>query len=85
MAIGAGMTSAITNPLHAPEMMAIKGADVVMGHDPNCQRWIKAARSWGEAAVVSQSAAPTATTEAPKGETAISRRRLRQLRQAAGA
>ena len=34
MAIGAGMTSAITNPLHAPEMMAIKGADVVMGPRP---------------------------------------------------
>ncbi|WP_025898817.1 methyltetrahydrofolate cobalamin methyltransferase [Sneathiella glossodoripedis] len=40
MAIGAGMTSAITNPLHEPEMHAVMGANVVMGHDPNCTRWI---------------------------------------------
>jgi len=40
MAIGAGMTSAITNPLHEPEMAAVMGANVVMGHDPNCARWI---------------------------------------------
>ena len=41
MAIGAGMTSAITNPLHAPEMDAVMGANVVMGADPNCKEWIK--------------------------------------------
>src|SRR5690606_23497791 len=41
MAIGAGMTSAIMNPLHAEEMTAIMGADVAMGHDPNCMRWIQ--------------------------------------------
>lgn len=41
MAIGAGMTSAITNPLHAEEMAGVMGADVMMGHDPNCARWIR--------------------------------------------
>jgi len=41
MSIGAGLTSAITNPLHDPEMQAIKGADVFMGRDPNCKQWIK--------------------------------------------
>ncbi len=41
MSIGAGLTSAITNPLHDPEMQAIKGADVFMGRDPNCKDWIK--------------------------------------------
>jgi 5-methyltetrahydrofolate--homocysteine methyltransferase len=41
MIIGAGMTSAITNPLHEPEMTGVLGANVVMGHDPNCQNWIK--------------------------------------------
>jgi 5-methyltetrahydrofolate--homocysteine methyltransferase len=40
MAIGAGMTSAITNPLHAEEMAAVMGADVMMGHDPHCKRWM---------------------------------------------
>ncbi|KAA3624818.1 MAG: methyltetrahydrofolate cobalamin methyltransferase [Proteobacteria bacterium] len=41
MAIGAGMTSAITNPLHAEVMQAILGADVMMGHDRDCTNWIR--------------------------------------------
>ena len=41
MAIGAGMTSAITSPLHAETMQACMGADVMMGHDPDCMRWIR--------------------------------------------
>ena len=41
MAIASGMTSAITNPLHGEIMAAIMGADVMMGHDPDCMRWIQ--------------------------------------------
>jgi 5-methyltetrahydrofolate--homocysteine methyltransferase len=41
MMIGAGLTSAIMNPLHAEDIQAIFGADVVMGHDPNCGKWIR--------------------------------------------
>ncbi len=41
MAIGAGMTSAIMNPLHEPEMQGILAADVLMGTDKDCLRWIK--------------------------------------------
>ncbi|MNY33597.1 5-methyltetrahydrofolate:corrinoid/iron-sulfur protein co-methyltransferase [compost metagenome] len=41
MAIASGMTSAITNPLHGEIMAAILGADVMMGHDPDCMRWIQ--------------------------------------------
>jgi len=41
MAIGAGMTSAITNPLHQEVVQACLGADVMMGHDPDCRRWIR--------------------------------------------
>jgi 5-methyltetrahydrofolate--homocysteine methyltransferase len=41
MLIGAGMTAAITNPLHPEEVTAILGADVAMGHDENCMRWIQ--------------------------------------------
>ena len=41
MAIGAGMTSAITNPLHEEVIKAVMGADVMMGHDPDCARWIR--------------------------------------------
>jgi 5-methyltetrahydrofolate--homocysteine methyltransferase len=44
MAISAGMTSAIANPLHADLMQAVRGADVVMGHDPQCANWIRAYR-----------------------------------------
>ena len=40
MAIGAGMTSAITNPMHEEIMQSVMGADVMMGHDPECRRWI---------------------------------------------
>ena len=41
MAIQAGMTSAITNPLHAEVVSASMGADVMLGKDPDCARWIK--------------------------------------------
>jgi len=41
MAAGAGMTSAIMNPLHAEEMTSIMAADVMNGVDVNCARWIK--------------------------------------------
>jgi 5-methyltetrahydrofolate--homocysteine methyltransferase len=41
MMIGAGMTSAIMNPLHAEDIQAVLGADVVMGNDPNCAAWIR--------------------------------------------
>ncbi len=40
MAIQAGMTSAITNPLHAEVVAASLGADVMLGKDPDCSRWI---------------------------------------------
>jgi len=41
MAIGAGLTSAIMNPMHVEIVKACMGADVMMGHDPDCARWIK--------------------------------------------
>jgi 5-methyltetrahydrofolate--homocysteine methyltransferase len=44
MLITAGMTSAITNPLHPDLMQSVRGADVVMGHDPQCAAWIRAYR-----------------------------------------
>ena len=45
MAIGAGLTSAITSPLHDEVMQAVLGADVMMGHDPDCRAWIKKYRT----------------------------------------
>lgn len=41
MSIGAGMTSAITNPVHQEVMQSVMAADVMAGHDPDCARWIK--------------------------------------------
>ena len=40
MAIGAGLTSAITNPLHDEVVSAVLGANVVIGLDSNCADWI---------------------------------------------
>ena len=45
MAIGAGLSSAITNPLHAEEMTAVMGANIVMGRDRDCRAWIKKFRA----------------------------------------
>ena len=44
MAIGAGMTCAITNPMEPSLMQAVRGADVIMNHDPMCSSWLKAYR-----------------------------------------
>ena len=65
MAIGAGMTSAITNPLHNEVMQAVLGADVMMGHDPDCTRWIRKYRE------------PVAAMEAEGGRRDRPRRRRR--------
>ena len=44
MAMSHGMTSAITNPMHAEVKAAIQAADVMMGHDENCATWIRSHR-----------------------------------------
>ena len=44
MAIGAGMTSAIMNPVRAQEMEAIRAANMLMNHDPNGGEWIRLAK-----------------------------------------
>ena len=69
MAIGAGLTSAIANPLHGEVMQAVLGADVMMGQDPDCARWIRKHR------------APVAENGAARGRRERSRRRRTALRQ----
>ena len=44
MAIGAGMTSAIMNPVRPVEMEAVRAANFLMNHDPNGAEWIRFAR-----------------------------------------
>ncbi|MEP6885681.1 MAG: dihydropteroate synthase [Gammaproteobacteria bacterium] len=64
MAMGAGMTSAITNPLHVEVIKACMGADVMLGHDPDCARWIRRFRDSGPAATAGGTGA---AGEAPRG------------------
>ncbi|MBW7883928.1 MAG: dihydropteroate synthase [Caldilineaceae bacterium] len=45
MAIGAGLSSAITNPLEPAIRQAILAADVMTGNDENCLNWIAASRT----------------------------------------
>ncbi len=44
MAISAGMTCAITNPLEESIRKTVLAADVMMGHDENCVTWLSAHR-----------------------------------------
>jgi 5-methyltetrahydrofolate--homocysteine methyltransferase len=60
MAIGAGLTSAIMNPMHLEIVKACMAADVMMGHDPDCARWIKRFR---EAPPLMASGGAAAATE----------------------
>ncbi len=58
MAIASGLTSAITNPLHGDIVRACMAADVMMGHDPDCARWIRRYRDLQAPGVVTSGEAP---------------------------
>ncbi len=45
MLIGAGLTSAIVNPLHEQVMTGITGGEVLAGLDDRCKRWMKRCRA----------------------------------------
>ncbi|HSY94701.1 MAG TPA: dihydropteroate synthase [Steroidobacteraceae bacterium] len=69
MAMGAGMTSAITNPMHVEVIRAVMGADVMLGHDPDCARWIRRFRDTPSSSGAGAAAVPATGTagEAPRG------------------
>jgi len=72
MAMGAGMTSAITNPLHVDVIKACMGADVMLGHDPDCARWIRRFRdvappAGGAPAAAGAAGAAGSAAQAPRG------------------
>jgi len=48
--IGAGLTSAIVNPLHPEIMTSITAAEVLAGVDDRCKRWMKRCRRLAKAA-----------------------------------
>jgi 5-methyltetrahydrofolate--homocysteine methyltransferase len=76
MAIGAGMTCAITNPIEPEIKKAILAADLMMGHDENCLAWIGAHR---EGAVD-----PTANGQPSAAEAARAEREARRAARRAG-
>lgn len=80
MAISAGMTCAITNPLEPEIRHAIYAADVLMGHDESCMRYLQAMRE-AQAA----SGATTAPTSSGEGAPDDARRSAREARRAARA
>ena len=67
MAMAAGLTSAITNPIEPEIKQAIMAANVLLGHDENCLTWIRANRL-------------EAAEEAPVGEAPRERRERRHRR-----
>jgi 5-methyltetrahydrofolate--homocysteine methyltransferase len=67
MAITAGLTSAITNPLAAEVKAAIMAADVLMGHDQDAGRWIRAHRAAAVLAATPLVSAAVATGAASTG------------------
>jgi 5-methyltetrahydrofolate--homocysteine methyltransferase len=75
MAAAAGMTSAIMNPLHDEDMNAVRAANVLLGHDPDCRTWLKANRD--------PNAVP-AGAEGAEGRRARGERRRRRTAVAAG-
>lgn len=72
MAIGAGMTSAIVNVLESEVRQSIYAADVLMGQDEDCMRYLAAMRR-----------ELTKTTDGQQGDGSDARRAVRAARRAA--
>jgi 5-methyltetrahydrofolate--homocysteine methyltransferase len=67
MAMAAGLTSAITNPMHIEVIKAVMGADVMLGHDPDCARWIRRFREVPAPTGSGTPAGAPGAGEAPRG------------------
>jgi 5-methyltetrahydrofolate--homocysteine methyltransferase len=80
MAIAAGMTCAITNPIEPEIKRAILAGDVFMGHDENCAAWLKYSR---QTAAQTASAKEASAAPAPASDRAAEReaRRARRAQQ----
>jgi 5-methyltetrahydrofolate--homocysteine methyltransferase len=85
MVIGAGMTSAIMNPVRPQEMEAVRAANVLAGTDKDCMTWIKTYKDFkpGEHA-----APPPVAVTTPSADGAVAaggrRRGGREARMARG-
>lgn len=74
MLIAAGMSGAITNPLKPELKKAWMAADMLMGHDPDCMRWLRYQRQLLRAAAA---ATTTAAGGAPPMDERAARRAAR--------
>ncbi|HLF02690.1 MAG TPA: dihydropteroate synthase [Anaerolineales bacterium] len=86
MAIAAGMTCAITNPIEPEIKKMILAADVFMGHDENCAEWLTYVRNAQAQAAsggagATQAAQAAATANAAREEREARREARRQSRQ----
>jgi 5-methyltetrahydrofolate--homocysteine methyltransferase len=77
MLIAAGMPSAITNPLKPEIKKSILAADMLMGHDEDCMRWLKYQRQLAREAAAAAAAA-TGGEAAPVDDRAARRARREQ-------
>ena len=78
MAMAAGMTSAIMNPIRHQEMEAINAANLLMNHDPNGGKWIGFSRvldAVKEGATFAEAAQAAAASGARSGGRRGGRRR----------
>jgi len=79
MLIAAGMTCAITNPLKPDLKKSIMAADILMGHDEDCMRWLRYQRQLAKAAAAAAAAATgAATPDATPGDDRAARRDVRR-------
>jgi 5-methyltetrahydrofolate--homocysteine methyltransferase len=87
MAIAAGMTCAITNPIEPEIKKMILAGDVFMGHDENCAAWLRYSRQMVAAAKAAAEApakasAPAEAAPAGGADRAAERAARREKRQA---
>ena len=89
MAIAAGMTCSITNPLEREIRKMILAADVMMGRDENCAEWLTYVRNHqaqqaAMGAPAASGAAAAAATNAAAANTAAAERAARREARRAG-
>jgi 5-methyltetrahydrofolate--homocysteine methyltransferase len=78
MAIAAGMTCSITNPLELEIKRAIMAADLMMGHDENCMAWISASREWSQTGTAGGHAPAADASNASRADASRAEREARR-------
>lgn len=85
MLIAGGMTSAITNPLKPELRKAVMAADLLVGNDPDCLRWLRHQRQIARTAARPETSAGPAPATGPAADDREARRAARRAERAASA